>query len=93
MTISLARRLADFFDQLDPRPFLQAPREPNPDREKRQLSRQLLGTLSREMLAATGHLKKPVVEQPIHRGRVRLPHRLPQPRPVGDLSRPRLGVV
>jgi hypothetical protein len=88
MAISLARRLADFFDRLDPLPSSRARLEPNLDREKRQLARQLLGTLSREMLADTGHLKQPA-ELPVPRGPVQLQHRLPQPRPVGDLSRPR----
>jgi hypothetical protein len=88
MADGLARRLADFFDRLAPRSTRRTV-EHDPDVERYRLATQLLGTLSLETLADTGHLKRPVLDPP---ARVRRARR-PQPPPVGDLSRPRVPVI
>jgi hypothetical protein len=80
---TLARRLADFFDVLaaDRRPS--RPRRLLPDEEKRNLALQLMATLNRDVLTATGHRRLPPAPPPRPR------ERRPSPSAVGDLSRAR----
>jgi hypothetical protein len=89
MADGLARRLADFFDRLAPTRAARRAVAHDPDVERHRLATQLLGTLSIETLADTGHLKRPVLDPPARARRARRP----QPPPVGDLSRPRVPVI
>jgi len=81
-SIGLANRLAAFFAALaaSDRP---SRRRRLPDDEKHRLAVQLLGTLSPQVLAETGHDKRQA------RRAARPRPRLPSPPPVGDLARPR----
>lgn len=89
MAEGLAKRLADFIDSwMEP---LEPPRATTPPAlDHGRLARQLLRTLSPQTLRDTGYLKPRPAAEP--RRAKRPPRRGPQPRPVGDLARPRPGV-
>ena len=85
----LAQRFVDFVTGfLEPlNPPATGRREPTVDRYR--LARQLLGTLSSDVLSETGHLKARQAPPPPHRRRGVDPRNGPPPRAVGDLARPR----
>ena len=85
----LAQRFVDFVTQfLEPLdPPATGRREPTFDRY--QLARQLLGTLSSDVLTETGHIKTRQAPPPRRGRRGPDPRTGVQPRPVCGLARPR----
>jgi hypothetical protein len=86
MAEGLGKRLADFITAwMEP---LEPPhRSAAPMPEKGRLALQLLRTLRPQALIDGGYGKRAVEPPPGPRGPD--PQRFPQPRPVGDLARPR----
>jgi hypothetical protein len=92
MSGGLAKRLVDFVNAfMEPMPARQAAGRPERGFERYQLARQLLGTLSPDVLVETGHIKHRDIRgtSPARRRRGPDVRTRPQPSPVGDLARPR----
>ncbi len=92
MSGGLAKRLVDFVTAfMAPMPARQAAGRPEPGFDRHRLARQLLGTLSPDVLVETGHIKHRDIRGAMPGTRRREPdvRARPQPRPVGDLARPR----
>ena len=96
MSGGLGKRLVDFVSAfMEPMPARQAAGAQEPRFDRYQLARQLLGTLSPDVLVETGHIKHRDIRgtSPAKRRRGADARALPEPSPVGDLARPRPDVA